>query len=461
MALTEEQKQKLLEKANTKKQAGNPQSSGESQIYCKYCGSRIDADSIVCMYCGKRLSGNGMNASFEDNSAVGAIESKKQGFLDEINVPGLGFQIWRLVSGFLCVGLSVVGVRESAFRMRQGFNDLTVSGFSVWSNWLSGILMITMMIGGIICIVSFRSRKTAPYTVSHVFLLLALIACLLRWADSGIWIFAVIWIAVCMVITAYTKQMLIKEKGGNDSSRRVQTNGIPVASTNIGANDKTMTQALGALMVLVLLGVAVWLIRDGKLESWISSRSDKTVAITMTAETPEKVVTYFNDCLQHADAAGMNKCLSENSSSFGEDWNITSDETQVFFDWLSTMTYTIDNVTVDEDGKHAKVDVTYDFVDASGAIEDALSEVFQYSLLQNVSGQELSDEESSKLLVRHLENASTSVRTQDKMTFDCVDTDEGWRITLPLAPAVLYNVVLGNIYDTLIGMGAVASWLGQ
>ena len=188
---------------------------------------------------------------------------------------------------------------------------------------------------------------------------------------------------------------------------------------------------------------------------------------TEPPKKPEDIVLEFNEYLKDGDEGSIQTLLSMYSGEFSY-FTDSSDEykaraEEIEKSWLKDVNYTINGIRVSEDGKSAEVDVKYQYNDATECFDAAVSELVEVGFSDALLGTDRSDEENdelaAKIIVKHLDQGPIG-RSEKLVTFDCVNTEDGWKITLPAVPSDLYNIISGNIYDAIASLETLSTLAG-
>lgn len=161
-------------------------------------------------------------------------------------------------------------------------------------------------------------------------------------------------------------------------------------------------------------------------------------------ETPDVVVKEFCDALKNADLEAMEMCMEGNETApteMDED-DVPQAVLDAMKDNAQKITYTLGKVTAEE--TTGRVCVDFQYPDISDAVTAALSEYVAKAFGMAMSGAE--EEELSKLLETILTEKITEGEpdtAEVSVTFDCVMTDEGWKIES--VPDDVFHVMTGNL----------------
>lgn len=146
---------------------------------------------------------------------------------------------------------------------------------------------------------------------------------------------------------------------------------------------------------------------------------------------PEETVTKFMESLKKVDWQDMAGYVKD-SDWKGEDEDLMGEESmQDFFtNTLEKMTYTVGESKIDGDNATVPVDIKY--YDGTDLISQIMGEYFSKAMGIALSGQEMSDEEATKMLGDMFSEKTQDLEdTYDEISIDfkCVKEDDKWVIS--------------------------------
>ena len=176
-----------------------------------------------------------------------------------------------------------------------------------------------------------------------------------------------------------------------------------------------------------------------------------TVAGCGAQEKPDAVVSKFCDAMKTMDLETMQSYIvDQDGEPFDvediEDEDFPASVYEILKENASQIQYTIGEVEVTEDTSTVQVDFTYP--DASAAVVAATGEYISQALGMALSGADADDDAISELFETILTEKLTSADTktaEGTLQFDCVMTDDGWRIQDVSDEDAFINILMSNI----------------
>ena len=172
--------------------------------------------------------------------------------------------------------------------------------------------------------------------------------------------------------------------------------------------------------------------------------------------SPTVTAEEFCKGMQSFDMAAMQKCIAGDAESIAEDLTFDDPTVQRFVDYMklsaARMTYSLGEAEIS--GDSATVPVTFNYLDASGILSEAMSDVMGEALNKTLSGEELTEEEITNLLSdafqRKQEILEAAAATE---TVELPLVREGGAWKLREVPDEVLNILTSNIFGALGELG--------
>ncbi|MGO0905465.1 hypothetical protein ACTPC6_06755 [Clostridioides difficile] len=178
------------------------------------------------------------------------------------------------------------------------------------------------------------------------------------------------------------------------------------------------------------------------------------LAISLTAcssAKPEDTINSFFSSAKKFDFEGMNKVMENNDEKYKDivkELETEDPSTQYVLDYLknnaSKITYTIKDSEIKDN--NAKIQVECKFVDSTPLLKEIVGEAFTKMLGMSFSGQDLTDEKTTEMLVSIMKEKQKSVEetfVTKTVEFECTKKDNKWIISS--ANDALADVLLSNL----------------
>ncbi|MGO0985279.1 hypothetical protein ACTPEW_05050 [Clostridioides difficile] len=178
------------------------------------------------------------------------------------------------------------------------------------------------------------------------------------------------------------------------------------------------------------------------------------LAISLTAcssAKPEDTINSFFSSAKKFDFEGMNKVMENNDEKYKDivkELETEDPSTQYVLDYLknnaSKITYTIKDSEIKDN--NAKIQVECKFVDSTPLLKEIVGEAFTKMLGMSFSGQDLTDEKTTEMLVSIMKEKQKSVEetfVTKTVEFECAKKDNKWIISS--ANDALADVLLSNL----------------
>lgn len=178
------------------------------------------------------------------------------------------------------------------------------------------------------------------------------------------------------------------------------------------------------------------------------------LAISLTAcssAKPEDTINSFFSSAKKFDFEGMNKVMENNDEKYKDivkELETEDPSTQYVLDYLknnaSKITYTIKDSEIKDN--NAKIQVECKFVDSTPLLKEIVAEAFTKMLGMSFSGQDLTDEKTTEMLVSIMKEKQKSVEetfVTKTVEFECTKKDNKWIISS--ANDALADVLLSNL----------------
>ncbi|MCC0707921.1 MULTISPECIES: DUF4878 domain-containing protein [unclassified Clostridioides] len=178
------------------------------------------------------------------------------------------------------------------------------------------------------------------------------------------------------------------------------------------------------------------------------------LAISLTAcssAKPEDTINNFFSSAKKFDFEGMNKAMENNDEKYKDilkELETEDPSTQYVLDYLkhnaSKITYTIKDSEIKDN--NAKIQVECKFVDSTPLLKEIVAEAFTKMLGMSFSGQDLTDEKTTEMLVSIMKEKQKSVEetfVTKTVEFECTKKDNKWIISS--ANDALADVLLSNL----------------
>ena len=168
--------------------------------------------------------------------------------------------------------------------------------------------------------------------------------------------------------------------------------------------------------------------------------------------SPEGVVSGFCDSLKTLDAQKMQAYLKDpaEESELGLD-EVPKEFMDILKTWAKDLKYKVGKAETNGDNAKVKVDFTY--TDASEIFKTALTNYISKAMAEALSGNEVSEEKMTSLLVDCIKEAQKSVKTKTadiSLDFELEKVDGNWKISN--ASEELANVMLSNMLESFGGL---------
>ncbi|MGX9756757.1 hypothetical protein ACWYRQ_10800 [Clostridioides difficile] len=178
------------------------------------------------------------------------------------------------------------------------------------------------------------------------------------------------------------------------------------------------------------------------------------LAISLTAcssAKPEDTINSFFSSAKKFDFEGMNQVMENNDEKYKDivkELETEDPSTQYVLDYLknnaSKITYTIKDSEIKDN--NAKIQVECKFVDSTPLLKEIVAEAFTKMLGMSFSGQDLTDEKTTEMLVSIMKEKQKSVEetfVTKTVEFECTKKDNKWIISS--ANDALADVLLSNL----------------
>ncbi|MCC0730099.1 MULTISPECIES: DUF4878 domain-containing protein [unclassified Clostridioides] len=178
------------------------------------------------------------------------------------------------------------------------------------------------------------------------------------------------------------------------------------------------------------------------------------LAIFLTAcssAKPEDTINNFFSSAKKFDFEGMNKVMENNDEKYKDilkELETEDPSAQYVLDYLknnaSKITYTIKDSEIKNN--NAKIQVECKFVDSTPLLKEIIAEAFTKMLGMSFSGQDLTDEKTTEMLVSIMKEKQKSVEetfVTKTVEFECTKKDNKWIISS--ANDALADVLLSNL----------------
>ncbi|MCC0665913.1 hypothetical protein [Clostridioides sp. ZZV15-6597] len=178
------------------------------------------------------------------------------------------------------------------------------------------------------------------------------------------------------------------------------------------------------------------------------------LAISLTACSSAKSEDTINNFFSSAkkfDFEGMNKVMENNDEKYKDilkELETEDPSAQYVLDYLknnaSKITYTIKDSEIKNN--NAKIQVECKFVDSTPLLKEIIAEAFTKMLGMSFSGQDLTDEKTTEMLVSIMKEKQKSVEetfVTKTVEFECTKKDNKWIISS--ANDALADVLLSNL----------------
>lgn len=178
------------------------------------------------------------------------------------------------------------------------------------------------------------------------------------------------------------------------------------------------------------------------------------LAISLTAcssAKPEDTINSFFSSAKKFDFEGMNKVMENKDEKYKDilkELETEDPNAQYVLDYLknnaSKITYTIKDSEIKNN--NAKIKVECKFVDSTPLLKEIVAEAFTKMLGMSFSGQDLTDEKTTEMLVSIMKEKQKSVEetfVTKTVEFECTKKDNKWIISS--ANDALADVLLSNL----------------
>lgn len=178
------------------------------------------------------------------------------------------------------------------------------------------------------------------------------------------------------------------------------------------------------------------------------------LAISLTAcssAKPEDTINSFFSSAKKFDFEGMNKVMENKDEKYKDilkELETEDPNAQYVLDYLknnaSKITYTIKDSEIKNN--NAKIKVECKFVDSTPLLKEIVAEAFTKMLGMSFSGQDLTDEKTTEMLVSIMKEKQKSVEetfVTKTVEFECTKKDNKWIINS--ANDALADVLLSNL----------------
>ncbi|UWD47105.1 hypothetical protein NYR90_11150 [Clostridioides difficile] len=178
------------------------------------------------------------------------------------------------------------------------------------------------------------------------------------------------------------------------------------------------------------------------------------LAVSLTAcssAKPEDTINSFFSSAKKFDFEGMNQVMENNDEKYKDivkELETEDPSTQYVLDYLknnaSKITYTIKDSEIKDN--NAKIQVECKFVDSTPLLKEIVAEAFTKMLGMSFSGQDLTDEKTTEMLVSIMKEKQKSVEetfVTKTVEFECTKKDNKWIISS--ANDALADVLLSNL----------------
>ena len=169
--------------------------------------------------------------------------------------------------------------------------------------------------------------------------------------------------------------------------------------------------------------------------------------------SPEAAVDTLMAGIKEFDIKKIQSVLKEqvDEDDLGLDSEAVSPLLDLLKQWSSKTTYKLGKAEVN--GEKAKVPVDVTFTDAADLIKAAFTEYFTAAMTKALSGEEVSEEDMTKLLVDTINEKSKTEKpgtTSTSLTLELEKIDGEWKFTD--LPDDMMNIMFSNMMSAFEGM---------
>lgn len=168
--------------------------------------------------------------------------------------------------------------------------------------------------------------------------------------------------------------------------------------------------------------------------------------------TPEGVISGFCECLKTLDVKKMQTYLKDpaEESELGMD-EVPEEFMDILKGWAKDIKYRIGKT--ETNGDSSKVTVNFTYTDATDIFKAALSSYISKAMAEALSGNEVSEERMTELLIECIKEAqkTTKAKTADlSMDFTLEKVDGNWKISS--FADELADMILSNMLEAFGGL---------
>lgn len=170
------------------------------------------------------------------------------------------------------------------------------------------------------------------------------------------------------------------------------------------------------------------------------------------SESPDVVVKNYIEASKKYDQVKISECIEPGKSGTENELSELTSDTQpllnVFKQYSEKITYKIKEIS--ESGDTASVAVDFHYIDASKLIQDSISEYIQSALALSFSGEDISEEEMSQMLIDIIAENQKNLEvnfTDSTVSIPCIKVDGKWYVDNPSEDYA--NVMSSNMLSVL------------
>ncbi len=168
--------------------------------------------------------------------------------------------------------------------------------------------------------------------------------------------------------------------------------------------------------------------------------------------TPEGVISGFCECLKTLDVKKMQTYLKDPAEESELGLNeVPKEFMDILKTWAKDLKYKVGKAETNGDNAKVKVDFTY--TDATDIFKAALSSYISKAMAEALSGNEVSEERMTELLIECIKEAqkTTKAKTADlSMDFTLEKVDGNWKISS--FADELADMILSNMLEAFGGL---------
>lgn len=187
-----------------------------------------------------------------------------------------------------------------------------------------------------------------------------------------------------------------------------------------------------------------------------------TISGCSLKEKPETAVSEFMEAMQDFDLKRMALVVNPSDEAAIEEIDDLSDDDisqKYFLDYIKSnakkITYEIKEVKIDENNKDlALVKVDLKYVDGAPLFIASISEYIKEAFSKAITGEELTDEETSEMMISIMEEQSELIKEEyieKTVKIKCIKVEDKWYIDNP--NEILLNIAMSNILSAAKEIG--------